>query len=318
MFPLIQNKIQLPAALVILGLGLLWGAAFPAIDIVVTQFPPLGAAAVRYTLAGGIVLAFAAVTTDRLLPKTGREVLGIAIVGAFMFGGYQGGLFLGAQYVSGAVAAVVVTMSPVVAALIAVPLLGESRGIPDVVGFALGLLGVVVLSQPSLGPDFLSTTGVGVGLVFLGATLFAVGSVTIQLLDNGLPLETLQGWAMLTGAFLLFGGSHLRGESAPALDSVSPLALGALLYITLVAGAMGYLLYFRLVRRVGATETTVVAYFEPVFATAVSIVAFGHVVALDTLVGFLAVAIGFVLISREMLKRELLAGVHWPSIPSTR
>lgn len=297
---IIRNSIQLPAGFSLLVLGVFWGASFPAIDVVVTQLPPLGAAGIRYSVAGLAVLAYAATTTDRLLPRSREELLGIAVVGAFMFGGYQGGLFLGTQYVSGAVAAVVVTMSPIVAAVVAVPLLGESRGPADLCGFVIGLVGVWVISQPSPGSGALSATGLGVALVFAGAALFAVGSVTIQLVDGGLPLESLQGWAMLVGAAVLFSGAHLRGESVPTA-SVSPLALGSLLYITLVAGAAGYLLYFRLVRRVGATETTLVAYLEPVFATVVSVLLFGHVVALETVVGFLAVAVGFALVSRELL-----------------
>lgn len=305
MLATIQKTIQLPAALLLVGLGFLWGAGFPAIELVVTQLPPLGAAGVRYAVAGGIVLAYAAAVTDRLLPHTSRELLGVTVVGAFMFGGYQGALFVGTQYVSGAVAAVVVTMSPIVAAVVAVPVLGESRGLLDACGFVLGLAGVGVIAQPTPGPDALSTTAVGVGLVFAGTTLFAVGSVTIQVVDGGFPMESLQGWAMLVGAVLLFGASHLRGESMPAMSSVSPAAVAALLYITLVAGAGGYLLYFRLVRRVGATETTLVAYLEPVFATLVSILFFGHVVALSTVVGFLAVATGFGLVSREMIARTV-------------
>ncbi len=302
---IIWNQIQLPAVFVLLGLGLLWGGAFPAIDIVVAHLPPLGAAGVRYAIAGGVVLAFAAATTERLFPATWRECLEIAVVGAFMFGGFQGGLFLGTQYVSGAVAAVVVTMSPVVAALVAVPILGESRGLPDLFGFLLGITGVVILAQPAPGQGFLSTTGVGIGLVLLGTILFAIGSVTVQVVDGALPLESLQGWAMLVGAAMLFGGAHLRGESAPMLEAVSPVAVAALLYIALVAGAVGYLLYFRLVRRVGATETTLVAYFEPVFATVLSILLFGHVLTLEAVIGFLTVATAFAIISRELLRREL-------------
>jgi probable blue pigment (indigoidine) exporter len=301
----VQRKFQLPAALVLVGVGLLWGAAFPAIGVVVNEVPPLGAAGVRYAVAGGIVLAYAAAVTDRLLPQDRRELLGIAVVGAFMFGGYQGALFMGTQYVSGAVAAVVVTMSPVVAALVAVPVLGESRGLLDACGFLLGLAGVGVIAQPSPGSGALSATAIGVGLVFAGTTLFAVGSVAIQLVEDGLPLEALQGWAMLVGAALLFGGSVLSGESMPAPTALSPAAVGSLLYITFAAGAAGYLLYFGLVRRVGATETTLVAYLEPVFATLVSILFLGHALAASTVLGFLAVATGFALVSRELISQAI-------------
>lgn len=300
-----QQRFQIPAGLAIIGLGFLWGAGFPAIDIVVTQLPPLGAAGIRYAVSGCIVLGYAQMTTGRLLPKTIRELRSIGIVGGFMFGGYQAGLYLGTQHISGAIASVVTTMSPVVAALVAVPILGESRGLLDGIGFCLGLGGVVILSQPSVGTTSLSSTALGVGLVFLGTTLFAVGSVTFQLFDDSaeLPAEVLQGWAMLVGAALLFCGGILRGESIPNVQSLSPIALASLLYITLIAGAGGYLLYFRLVRQVGATETTLVAYLEPVAATVVSVLLLNQTIDTTTIIGFLGVAAGFTLVSRDTMRR---------------
>ncbi|WP_128477018.1 DMT family transporter [Halorussus pelagicus] len=303
MFEKLRTRLHVPAGLAIVGLGLLWGAGFPAIEVVVAQLPPLAAAGIRYAVSGCIVLAYATFKSDRFLPRTRRELAGIAVVGGFMFGGYQAGLYLGTQYVSGAVASVVTTMSPVVAALVAVPMLGESRGFVDVAGFCLGLAGVVVLSQPTVGAATFSATATGVGLVFLGTTLFAVGSVAVQLFDENLPTEALQGWAMLLGATLLFFGTVLRGESMPPLRSLSPVAVWALVYVTLVAGAGGYLLYFRLVRRVGATETTLVAYLEPVAATLVSVLLLGQTVGTTTVVGFVAVAGGFTLVSRRTMRR---------------
>ena len=298
-------QFHVPAGVAIIGLGLLWGAGFPAIEIVVSQLPPLGAAGIRYAVSGCIVLGYARLTTARLRPNTTRELLSIGIVGGFMFGGYQAGLYLGTQHVTGAVASVVTTMSPVVAALVAVPILGESRGLPDVIGFCFGISGVVVLSQPSVGTTSLSSTAFGVGLVFLGTVLFAIGSVTIQLFDEGLPMEALQGWAMLVGATLLFCGSFLRGEPMPDVQSLSLVAVVSLAYITLVAGAGGYLLYFRLVREVGATETTLVAYLEPVAATLVSVLFLGQTISITTVVGFVAVASGFTLVSRATMRQAI-------------
>lgn len=299
------DQYRVPASVAILGIGFLWGAAYPAIEIVVAQLPPLGAAGIRYAASGGIILAYAALTTDHLLPRTRRELFGIVIIGGFMFGGFQAGLFLGTQYVSGAVAAVVVTMSPVVAALVSVPLLGESRGLLDGCGFILGLAGVIIISQPPLGTSAISSTAIGVGFVFFGTILFAVGSITVQLFDKELPAEILQGWAMLIGAGLLFWGALLRGEAIPAARSLSLEAIVALLYITLIAGAGGYLFYFQLVRRVGATETTLVAYIEPISATLISLAFLGQTIESTTVVGFFAVMLGFTFVSRDTIRNTL-------------
>lgn len=300
-----RERLQLSASIAVVSLGFLWGAGFPAIDVVVTSLPPLGAAGFRYAVSGCIVLGYAAATTDRLFPRTQRELLGITIVGGFMFGGYQAGLYLGTQYVSGAVASVVTTMSPVVAALAAVPILGESRGLVDLCGFVLGLGGVVILAQPSPGTGSVTATAIGVSLIFFGTVLFAIGSVIVQLFDEGLPIESLQGWAMVVGAGILLSGGIVRGETVPAFQSLSFDVVGALVYITLVAGAGGYLLFFRLVRHVGATETTLVAYLEPLSATLVSVALFDHRIASATIVGFLAIVGGFTLVSRETMRRTI-------------
>ncbi|WP_239685703.1 DMT family transporter [Halolamina pelagica] len=129
--------------------------------------------------------------------------------------------------------------------------------------------------------------------------------MTIQLFDEGLPMEALQGWAMLVGATLLFCGGFLRGESIPDVQSLSPVALASLLYITLIAGAGGYLLYFRLVRQVGATETTLVAYLEPVAATLVSVLFLNQTISTTTIIGFFAIATGFSLVSRDTMRQAI-------------
>lgn len=294
---------SVPAGLGIVALGLLWGADFPAIDVVVTQLPPLGTAGLRFAVSGCIVLGYARLRTTRLRLRGVRELLAVVLVGGLTFAGYQGALYLGTQHVTGAVAAVVSTTMPVVVALVAIPLLGESRSLVDGLGFCLGAAGVLIISQPSVGTG-LSATTLGVGLVFLGTVLFALGSVTVQALDQGLPVETLQGWAMLVGAAVLFGGALLRGETVPDPQVLSPAVVGSLLYIV-ASGAVGYLLFFRLVRRVGATETTLVTYLEPVSATAVSVLLLNRTIDGATAVGFLAVAAGFTVVSRETMRQTI-------------
>lgn len=300
-----RSRFHVPAPLAIVGLGFLWGAGFPAIEVVVSEIPPLIAAAIRYGVSGSIILGYAMMATDRIRPQTTQEGVAILIIGSFMFGGFQAGLYLGTQYISGAVASVVATMSPVIAALVAVPILGESRGRPDIVGFCLGLIGVFILTQPLAGSSSQPLTALGVGLVFIGTTLFAFGSVIVQVFDEDLATEALQGWAMLVGATLLLLCSALRGESFRAVSSITPSAFGSLLYITVVAGAGGYLLYFRLIRYVGATETTLVAYLEPLSATLVSTMFLDITIGVETVLGFLIIGLGFSLVSRRTIRQTI-------------
>jgi drug/metabolite transporter (DMT)-like permease len=308
-------------------LAVVWGSSFPAIEVGVAHLPPLLLAGARYVVAGAVVFGYAAVTADRILPRTRAEFAAVAAAGAFTFAGYQAFLFIGEQYVSGSIAAVVISLSPVLTSVLAGPVLGEARDATDGIGFLLGIVGVALVARPEAGfAQFLSggaggttltvagtaltlnPTVIGVVLVLLGTLSFSLGAVFTRSLETALPVETLQSWAMLGGAVVLLAGAHARGESVPALETIPPAALVALAYVALVSGALGYVIYFHLLDTAGATETTLVAYLEPIVATAVAAGVLGHAVAPTTLAGFTVVLAGFLVVKRQQVGHVVRSG----------
>jgi probable blue pigment (indigoidine) exporter len=284
-----------PTSALFLLLAAVWGSSFVAIEIGLHAIPALSFAAVRYTVAGAVVLAYAAHATDRWRPRTRREWFAVSVVGVFVFAIYHGALYLGEQRVSGSVAAIVVSLSPVLTAGFA------SRLSPDAaidtvqaLGLGCGVLGVAVLASPGGGTVNL----VGVALVLLATASFSLGSVLARPLATDLPGATTQAWAMLVGSLVLWAGAGARGESLVAVHW-TPTALLSLAYLTLVAGAGGYLLYFGLLDRVGATELNLVAYLEPVGAAATSWLVLGRVVGPTAVAGFAAIVLGFALVKRH-------------------
>lgn len=285
-------------------LALCWGSSFVAIEIGLEYVPPLLFAGLRYALAGTIVLGYAAVVADRTRPRGRAEWLAVAVAGVFVIALYHGLLYLGELYVSGAVAATVVSTAPILTAAFAGIVLPSERLAPaGVVGFLLGLLGVVAIVQPS--PDALAGDAtVGAALVFASAVAFALGSVLVRPIDATLPLETLEAWAMLVGAGVLLGWAFLRGESVAAIE-VTAASVASFGYLTVVSGVFAFLLYFDLLERSGATQVTLVSYAEPVVAMGVSWLALGHVVDSLTLVGLVTILAGFVVIKRRALRSLL-------------
>lgn len=287
-------------ALGFLLLAVLWGGSFVAIEAGLHYWPPLLFAAVRYALAGAVVLAFAARTSSGWLPRTGSDAAAVAVAGTLVIAVYHGLLYVGEAYVSGAVAAVVVSLSPVLTAGFAALLLPDERvGPVEVGGFLLGLIGVIVVADPDPSA-LLSADGIGVALVFAGAVAFALGAVLLRPVRGGLPVAALQGWAMLGGAGLLFVGGAARGESLAAV-TWNATAVWTLAYLTVGSGVIAFLLYFALLDRIGATRLHLVGYAEPLTAAAASWLLLGTVVESSVLVGFLAILAGFVAVEREEL-----------------
>jgi len=292
-------------SLLFVSLAILWGTSFVAIEVGLHHVPALAFAALRYDVAGAVVLAYAVAATDRWRPRTREEFGSVLVPAVFVFGAYPALLYVGETYVSGAIAAVVVSLSPVLTAGFGSALdFEEPLTTTGLVGVALGVLGVAVVVDPTTGA--LDGGILGVGLVLAGTTCFALGSVLARPFDAGLPKPTTQAWGMVGGAVGLHLASLARGESLAAATWTTD-AVVALAYLALASGAVAFLVYFELLERVGATELTLVSYLEPVVATLVAWAIFGNVVDATTALGFAVIFLGFALLKRHALSTVLTA-----------
>ncbi|SEH10729.1 Permease of the drug/metabolite transporter (DMT) superfamily [Natronorubrum sediminis] len=287
-------------------LALCWGSSFVAIEVGLEYVPPLLFAGFRYLVAGAIVFAYAVVATDRIRPRTRGEWLIVSIAGVFVIGLYHGLLYLGELYVSGAVAATVVSTAPILTVVFASLLLPNQRinGL-SVIGFVLGLVGVILVVRPS--PASLHGDMTYGAILVLGAAItFALGSVLVRPIESALPIETLQAWAMLIGAGVLFAWAGVRGESMAGVE-LTTTALLSYAYLTIISGVFAFLLYFELLEQSGPTQVNLVGYAEPAVAIVVSWLVLGSIVDSITIVGLLTILVGFLVIKRNAIRSALVS-----------
>ncbi|MFB6090752.1 MAG: DMT family transporter [Halobellus sp.] len=300
-----RSRYLSPDALLFGALATVWGLSFVAIEAGLKTVPPLFFAGARYALAGVLVLGYAAVTKERILPRGRTEWLNVAVVGGFLVAAYHALLYLGQTTVPGGVAAVVVSLSPVLTAVFAALVLDDSLDGITVGGFLLGLVGVAIVAD--LDPaNLLGADAVGIGLLLVAAASFALGSVLSTPLRTTLADVSMQGWAMLVGSLVLFAGSLATGES-PADVAWTPTALAALAYLTVASGVIGFLLYFALHARIGPSETNLVGYFQPVVAALAGWALLGQAVSGTTVLGFLGIFAGFALVQHRTVRGRVSA-----------
>jgi len=211
---------------------------------------------------------------------------------------YHGLLYVGELHITGAVAAVVVSLSPVLTATFAALLLPNERLGPfEIGGFALGILGVIVIADP-MEAGLGSSALLGVALAFAGAAAFSLGAVLLRPLRTDLPIAALQGWAMVSGAGMLLVGAALLGES-PAAIVWNATSIASLSYLTLLSGVVAFLIYFALLDEVGPSQLHLVGYAEPVVAAVGSWALLGSLIEAEAIIGFVAILAGFLVLERH-------------------
>lgn len=286
-----------------LVLAAVWGSAFTVIKAGLAYFPPVLFAALRYDLAGLLMLAYAVVAVERWRPRGREEWWVVAVGSVLVIAGYHAFLFVGQQFTTSAAAAVIVGLNPVLTTAFARGLVPTERlTTGGAAGLAVGVAGVVVLARPD--PANLLALDRGVGLVLAATVSFSLGSVLTQRSEADLPIETLEAWSMLGGAAVMHGVSVALAEPVAGVRP-TPAALAALAYLAVVASAAGFLIYFDLLDRLGSVEINLVSYATPVVAAITGVLLLAEVPTVATAVGFVAVLVGFALLKRRALRREL-------------
>lgn len=285
-------------------LAVLWGVSFPAIGVGLPYLPPVLFAAARYDTGGLFLLAYVVLVSNRWLPGTRGDVEAILAGGAFLVAG-NGLVFVGEQFTTSGVAAVVFSLVPILTSAFAWLLLAD-RGYTrlQVVGVLVGLVGVWVVADPEP-TDLIGAQVVGMWIVLLAAALVALGSVLVDRAEPALSNPPLVAWSMVVGGVFLHALSLGVGESAGSVE-VTAEAVLSVVYLGLFASALAYLVYFDLLERVGPLEINMVSYAVPVVAAGGGWILLDEPITLTTVAGFLVILAGFALLKHRELREEYL------------
>ncbi|MGM0590621.1 MAG: DMT family transporter [Halobacteriota archaeon] len=288
--------------LLFVGLGAIWGGSFPAIEVGLRYFPPVLFAAVRYDFAGVLLLGYAVVAADRWRPTERADIIALLASGTFLIAS-NSLLFVGQQFTTGGVASIIYSLIPILTTGVAWTLLPDERPTAvGLVGITLGLAGAIVIARPDPS-NLLSPNVVGIGFVFLATVGVAIGSVLVRRAESSLPDSTFTAWSMLIGAAMIHAFSYAIGESAPGIELPAAAVL-SLAYIAVFATAMAFLIYFYLLGAYGPLETNLVSYLVPVVATLLGWAFLDERVTVWTVLGFVLIITGFVLLKRTALRSE--------------
>lgn len=248
---------------------LTWGTTWFAITFQIGHLAPEVGVAVRFALAGTVILGLCVWRQESLRFTLAQHAL-FTLQGGFMYGVSYVCVYHAEQYLVSGLVAVGYSASPLVAGLGARALFGVNLRPHFVLGGLLGIVGVALIFWP----EFERTTGdrnTLVGALFtLGSVLLStVGSLTASRnRSHGLPFWPALGFGMLYGAAASAALALLQGQSF-ALPAIASWWL-SLLYLALAGSVLTFACFLTLQERIGPGPTGTIGVMTPLLALVVS------------------------------------------------
>ncbi|XLZ68794.1 DMT family transporter [Massilia sp. SR12] len=280
---------------------LIWGGTFIAGHIVSNALPPLTAAAIRFSIAGALLLVLAW-QREGGLPRLSLQQLGataaLGLSGIFL---YNFCFFSALGQMEASRSALFIAINPIVTALAAAAVLGERLNWRKWAGIGIAFVGATVLitrGEPLAALHDISQS-IGVGeLMMLGAvTCWAAYTLVGRSALKGLSPIAATTYASLWGlGFLLLA-------AARELPNVGWTTLGwqvwaSVSYLGAFGTVVAFVWWYEGVKALGPARTAVFNNLVPVFGVSLAAVVLGEQVLASMVAGGVLVAAGVTITNR--------------------
>lgn len=264
---------------------LVWGSTYLAIRIGVREIPPFLMAGLRFTVAGAVMWAWMRVTGTP--SPTLREWRDATVLGTLMFLIDYACLFWAEQRVPSGIAAVILAMIPVCITLLEITWLRTQRlTLRLAMGLAIGIVGVVVLVNPSASLGEAPLDRGGLIALLVSCCGWSVGTIVTKRLTLPASKPMSAAAQMLSGGVQLLVLAAIAGEFTHfrALE-ISSGAWLSLLYLIIAGSIISFTAYVWLLHYESPTKVGTYAYVNPVVAVILGATLGGESLGRRTILG---------------------------------
>lgn len=239
-------------------LGAIWGASFMFMRVAAPEFGSTPLVAIRLGLGALILLPFLwreRRTFDRgLWPR-------LALIGA-VNSAIPFVLFAwAAQRAPAGVGAITNSMAVLFVALIAFLFYGEKIGPRRAIALVTGFVGVVVLASGKVGG---ASIGLPVAAGTAAAFLYGIGANLVKRHLAGLPATAVAAATLSCAALLMAPFAIAQWPQ----HAVSAKSWGAVALLGVLCTGIAFVMYYRLIARIGAPRAATSTYLVPLFGVA--------------------------------------------------
>jgi drug/metabolite transporter (DMT)-like permease len=288
------------AWLLFLSVSVLWGIPYLLIKVAVDDLSPAVIVFARTALGAAILLPFAwRAGALRGVAARRRDLLVLALTSVavpFML------ITVGEQWVSSSLTAILIAVEPMAVGLLAIRLDASERvGGSRMIGLAVGGAGVVALLGLDVGGGLAL---LGAGMIIAATACYAYASMQVRLRFSDVRPVGLAAATLAISTVLLAGPA---AATAPA--SLPPAGtLGVIALLGAACTALAFVLFYALVKEVGAGRAAVITYAAPAVAVVLGVTLLDERLGAWVLVGLALIAVGSWLATRAPRARRPVAG----------
>lgn len=302
--------------LLLLLVPLFWGGAFGVTKHVLTELPPLTISAVRFLLAGFILIGWMIWRQEWQWPLIKRNLaslFGLGISGVFFYNFF---FATALQYTSAIKAALVIVVNPVFTAFAAILFFGEAWSWRIGCGVLLSLIGVFfVITQGNLG--LLISQPWGLGEIYcLGAVAsWVIYTLIAKKLMLKMTTTLMTTASTVIGAVVLVLAAAVTENQWGRLFSLSTQTALEMFYLAVFPTVVAFILYNWGIQRIGATKTSAYINLMPVNALWIAVLFYGETVTLQHLLG-MALTLSGVILTTQNKEQSTSKEVEKKAIPN--
>lgn len=244
-----------------------WGSAFNMIDVVLEYISPLWLVSYRLIIAAALLIGFALITGKKLPPLRDRRWRWYVLLGLT---GMAIPFYLtatGQKTIDSGISAILVGIMPLLTIILAHFFTDERLTLRKFFGFAIGLVGTVILFLPEnfsleLIQDWRAQT-----LVLGAAFCYALTTILVK---RAPETDAAVGAAMMAFCAAI-AGTLIAALSEPLPTDIPALGWGLILALAIGSTGIATIVYLALIERNGPTAVAQINYFPPFVAVLIGV-----------------------------------------------
>ncbi|USG68103.1 DMT family transporter [Brevibacillus ruminantium] len=293
-----------------LTVPLFWGGAFGAAHHVISEIPPITAAALRFALASLLLLLITQLRGEwhlEEIKKRWRGLLLMALTGIFAYNAF---FFYGLTYTTAINGSLIMANSPVFITLGAVLFLKEAWNKKLGIGLLLSLTGVFLVIINGSWETLVSFTFNTGDMLFLAALLcWVLYGLLGKVVMNGVSPLLTTTVTTAAGSVLLVIWS-LFEDGWRLVPQMSGQAWLEMVYMTFFATVLAFFLWNQGVHHLGASKASIYMNLVPINACWIAVLLYGASMTWIQVIGILMVIAGVCTVTLGNGKKPAGAGAE--------